>query len=237
MPASREDYIVNGKHVSPVASQEKGNGEAIAQGYSTTTAWLERYDSSMPREQFILGGGSCPSVIPKAWIGAQELFNLSVDDGGSFKSKVSNNVATARGSATTGNSTVELITQDTKTVKGYNRGPVSPFGTGPDKLPKVGDALLIDAVGKDVIVENSIGKTTLTTDWERSIRFTPTTVTPGARVFLISKGHTDASNCEFAISYDDTNVYRTIGGTDKIVGSTTMHTSIVFRSTVIFLMV
>jgi len=220
MPANRDDYIVNGKHVSPIDSQEKGNGEAIAQGYSTTTAWLERYDSSMPREQFILGGGQCPSVIPKAWIGAQDLFNLSVNNSGFFASKMGQNRAVIRGTASVANSQVEVCTEDTKSIYGYERGPINPFGVSASKQPKAENCLLINAIADDVTIENSTGKVSLTTDWERSIRFIPTTITPGARVYLISKGHTDASNCEFAISYDDTNIYRTIGGTDKIVGST-----------------
>ena len=226
---SDTNYVSAGKFNSPAASQPKGDFQTLHEGYAETerTSNYGVLDTSVLGVPTVMGGSGANTLFPKAWKGALSIHNLDAIDTVTISPKIGTQDITVRGAPAIDNlSAVQHFQDDAYAFAGtsinylFNKGDVEAGGGETAINPKFGNSLDIDAVGKDGVLTGTESECVILEDWERSIRFVPDTITPSGEVFLISKGHTNAASCQYAISYDSTNVYRTIGGTKKTVATT-----------------
>jgi len=214
----------NGDHICPANSDGIGNIQELAKQYIAGQSLNGRRSSSQQGLPVLMGGANISAIRPKAWVGAGSIYTLSAIDTGNINAKVGSGTLNIRGGAAIATKAVQIFPNDPLQVPTtdqeqyfFNKGEVPGFGTTFD-VPEMGDCLYISATGMDAFVTEA--PCSISQDFERTVRFCPDTLTPGARVYVWAKGHTDDSSCEAAISYDDTNIYRTIGGTDIVVGAT-----------------
>jgi len=227
MAQPNNTYInLDGKHQSPARSQERGNVQETYKSYGSDQDYRGARNSSLPGIPYI-GGGVRPSALqPKAWVGADGVYLLNNIETDKIKSKMSSDQLTVRGSAIINNKAQDIFpgdeARDPANINNYlnyifNRGGGStPLGSGIYNFPQVGNSLNINSTGKDAIEDGSESKYSVSGRWAIVLAVSPADLLGG---FFVSKGHTDSSNCEVAIWSDGNNVYRTIGGTDKIVDS------------------
>lgn len=227
----KTDYVVNiageDKYQSPAKSQEQGNYTLTLRRYSDVETELDNNNSSVVGIPNVLGGANVSALYPKAWTGAEAIYNLDSIVTTTISPKVGSGDLTSRGTASIFNLTTVDVFQDdpyafaaTSVNYLYNKGNVNGGGGTTAVNPVVGNSLYIDAVGADAIGDSVVASIALDKDWERSIRFTPTTIAPASEVFILSKGFGSSANCQYAISYDSTSIYRTIGGSKVAVGAT-----------------
>jgi hypothetical protein len=228
----KNSYVVNiaGDDVyqSPAKSQEQGNLDLLNRRYADTETELDNNSSSVIGLPAILGGANVNTLYPKAWEGAEAIYNL---DTSALSPKIGNGDLSIRGAGIDNLDSVQIFQDDPYAFAAdssynylVNKGNVAGVGTSA-VLPMVGNSLFISATGLDVICDSLSATVALDQDWERSIRYTPTTITPGSEVYIMSKGYGTKANCQFAISFDDTSIYRTIGGTSVAVGATSAYLS------------
>lgn len=227
---AKDSYVVNGEHHSPCASQEWGNHELTLKRYPDPATELDNNTSSVVGLPNVLGGANINTLFPKAWDGAEGIYMLGNISGASLDPKIGSGAMTIDGSPSVDDlSTVEIFDDDPFAFAGdssynylFNKGNVVNHGTTANN-PKVGNTAQFNGSGKGGRVASNATTVALDKDWERIVKFKPTTITPGAEVFIIAKGYGSSANCQFAISYDDTSIYRTIGGTKVAVGATSTY--------------
>jgi len=216
----------NGDHICPANSNGIGNIQELSKQYEVGQDLNGRRSSSQQGIPKLLGGANVSSIRPKAWVGANSIYTLSAIDTGSIGAKVGSGSLTVRGGSVIADKQVQIFPNDPPQVPTtdmeqymFNKGNTPAFGTNFD-LPMMGNSVYVSSIGDDLQVTEA--PASISSDFERSIRFCPDTIAPASRVFVFAKGHTNESSCEVAISYDATNIYRTIGGTDVIVGATSL---------------
>lgn len=218
-------YInADGKHESPARSQERGNYQKTYESYNVGQNNRGSRNSTLPGIPYV-GAGVMPSALqPKAWIGARGVFNLNAINGGKIESKINNATLTVRGGLTIANKVQDIFpgdeARDPNNINNYynyifNRGggPL-PLSSGIYDLPQVGDSAYVSSNGDDLLEDGSESEYALDKRWCFVLAVSPEDLLGG---FFASKGHTDSSNCQVAIWSDGTNVYRTIGGSDRVV--------------------
>jgi hypothetical protein len=223
------DYIqeIEGilKFVPTAKSQQLGNSMDAFKRYSDLVDRFGNNESSVIGYPNI-GRGLDGVLYAKAWIGADAIFPL----GSTFLSKVGIGQLTNRGT-TLANLSINIFPLSKygafDTGNSYNRvlnkGGVD---SGTPILPQIGECRYIDTVGQDLLADVNAYSTDLNLRWERSIRFTPDSVNPVSEVFILSKGYGDHNTCQYAISYDSTSIYRTVGGSKVAVALTSEYFAI-----------
>jgi len=132
-------------------------------------------------------------------------------------SKIGNDL-TVRGGAVVANSTTEIFNDNPYEFGGgtnnyiYNKGDA---GSGTANNPKTGNCVLIDVVGKDVVVNGSESLFPLTGRWSHLISVLPQDLATGG--WFSSKGFNAVATVQLGIYSDGTNVYRVIGGSQKLI--------------------
>lgn len=207
-------------------SEEKGNSETLLQRYDATEDYFQHNNSSTIQTHAVLGGANISAIKPKEWRGAESIHNL--DTLNTTPKIGSGELAFSAGVTIENLTSVDVFQDDPKAFAAdnsynylFNKGGISSSPTAAI-VPVVGNSVKIDAVGHHIRVLDSGSACDLDENWVRSIRYTPKTITPGAEVFIWSKGYQDSTLCQVAISYDDTNIYRTIGGSKVVVASTSI---------------
>jgi hypothetical protein len=215
--------VTGGKLNSPADSTAVSTFDLINRRYAEgqrTGVHVDR-QTTAPGLPTVQGGSRPLSIDPFAWRGADSIHTLTTIATDTIAPKIGTGDITIRGAAVIANSSVEIFTDDAMGFGGstnnyiFNKGEVRTDGGQTPINPQVGDALHIDAVGKDGVVVGSEASCPLDNKWSRLISIVPEDLATGG--FFYSKGYTDYTNCQFGIYSDGTSVYRVIGGSRKAI--------------------
>jgi hypothetical protein len=215
--------VSGGKLNSPSDSTARGTYDLLFNRFANGERTGVHVDgqSTAPGMPFVQGGAKPTAVNPFAWRGADSIHSLTNIVTDAIAPKIGTGDLTIRGSAVIASSTVEIFTDDAMGFGGttnnyiFNKGEVRTDGGQTPSNPQVGDALHINAAGKDGVVVGSEASCPLDGRWSRLLSIVPEDLATGG--FFYSKGYTDYTTCQAGIYSDGTTVYRVLGGSRKAI--------------------
>jgi hypothetical protein len=210
---------VTGEFGKPSDSTAQGTLDLLSRryGFGQRTGVYADLQSTVAGFPINMGGSKSGIVQPKAYIGAENITIMNTINTTTIPSKIGSDL-TVRGGATIANSTAEIFNDDAYQFGGgtnnyiFNKGDVE---SGTPNNPKTGDCVLIDAVGKDVVVTGSESLYPLGGRWGELISVLPQDLATGG--WFASKGFNAVATVQVGIYSNGTNVYRVIGGTQKLI--------------------